>query len=377
MYVKRLRFENFRNLINGEIFPYEGINVIYGENAQGKTNLLESIWLFTGGHSFRGAKDSELMKFSKDSGEIEKFAKLELDFWSEGREQNAVLNIVNGRRNSVINGVKKKTGSALIGKVCAVIFSPEHLLLVKEGPARRRSFVDGAICQIKPAYAKILGIYNRSLMQRNALLKDISRHPELFDTLEVWNERLAKLGAQVMLERQSYLNKLMDKIPEIYLGISKNREGMKIEYMPSVKIKNDFTERDVEESFFRELCKSEKSDVRSGFTSVGPHRDDVEIFVDNISARMYASQGQQRSAVLSMKLAEAEVLAEETSEAPIILLDDVMSELDKSRQDYLLNHLDNKQVFITCCDPEAVNPLRTGMKVYIEKGNVNIDIVSD
>lgn len=194
MHVIRLATQNFRNLEDGELFPCKGVNVIYGGNAQGKTNLLESLWLFTGGHSFRGAKDAELPKLDVQKGTNTSKASLALDFHSEERDQSAVLNFENGRRNSVINGVKKKTGSALIGKVCAVIFSPEHLLLIKEGPARRRGFLDGALCQMKPGYAGLLSVYNRSLLQRNALLKDISRYPELEDTLSVWDLRLAKLG---------------------------------------------------------------------------------------------------------------------------------------------------------------------------------------
>lgn len=158
MVVTRLGCQNFRNLRDGELFPCPGVNVIYGGNAQGKTNLLEGLWLFTGGHSFRGAKDVELPRLDTATGENAPTAALALDFFSEGREQKALLQFENGRRSSVINGVKKKTGSALVGKVCAVIFSPEHLLLVKEGPARRRGFLDGALCQIRPSYAGMLHV---------------------------------------------------------------------------------------------------------------------------------------------------------------------------------------------------------------------------
>ena len=187
MVVTRLAFESFRNLRDGEIFPCPGVNVVYGDNAQGKTNLLEGLWLFTGGHSFRGAKDVELPRLDPKTGENAPAAALALDFFSEGRDQKAILRLENGRRSSVINGVKKKTGSALVGKVCAVIFSPEHLLLVKEGPARRRGFLDGALCQLRPSYAGMLHVYQRALAQRNALLKDIVRFPELHDTLSVWD----------------------------------------------------------------------------------------------------------------------------------------------------------------------------------------------
>lgn len=372
MYVKRLKFENYRNLIDSEIFPCNGINVIYGDNAQGKSNLLESIWLFTGGHSFRGSKDSELQKIDPKTGRNSELSKLELDFYSMERNQKAILNIKKGRRSSVINGVEKKTGSALIGKIIAVVFSPEHLLLIKDGPSKRRSFIDGAICQIKPAYARILAIYNRSLIQRNALLKDIIRHPELKDTLEIWNMRLAKLGSQVISERRSYVEKLSEKIAPVYSGISREKEKIGIEYVSSLK--SGITspdEKEIELEFIKSLLKTENSDIKLGFTTVGPHRDDLEIEINGMSARMYGSQGQQRSAVLSLKLAEAEILSEFSGETPLILLDDVMSELDRSRQDYLLNHLHDRQVFITCCDPEAINLMETGKRIYIENGNVN------
>ena len=371
MRVERLGYQNFRNLIDGEIIPYEGINVIYGANAQGKTNLIEGIWLFTGGHSFRGVKDSELPKLDEKSMTNSPSAALFLDFYSRERTQKAVLKINNGRRSSVINGVEKSTGSALIGKVCGVVFSPEHLLLVKEGPAKRRSFIDGALCQIKPFYAKLLAVYNRSLLQRNALLKDIGRLPKLSDTLEIWDAKIAEIGAQVIYERYSYIEKLRPKIEIIYGGISKNNEKIGVKYCPSIKdIDSSFEIEDIRNRFFESLRRSEKSDIRAGFTSIGPHRDDIEITVDLISARTFGSQGQQRSAVLSMKLVEAEILAENTGESPIILLDDVMSELDSSRQDYLLNHLHDKQVFITCCTPETVNLMETGKKFRIESGRV-------
>lgn len=369
MHVTRLATQNFRNLADNELFPCESVNVIYGGNAQGKTNLLEGLWLFTGGHSFRGAKDAELPRLNPEQGGNSQNASLELDFFSEEREQKALLRIENGRRSSVINGVKKKTGSALIGKVRAVIFSPEHLLLIKEGPARRRSFLDGALCQIKPSYAGLLSVYNRALLQRNALLKDILRFPELEDTLEVWDLRLAKLGAEVMGERRKYVEKVAPQVSEIYSGISKGREKIETAYSPSIRFSGENVSfEEAESAFFSELKRTRRSDIRSGFTSAGPHRDDLEITLDGISARTYGSQGQQRSAVLALKLAEAEVLSKASGETPIVLLDDVMSELDQSRQDYLLNHLHGRQVFITCCSPETVSLMETGMRFRVENG---------
>lgn len=370
MVVTRLGCQNFRNLRDGELFPCPGVNVIYGGNAQGKTNLLEGLWLFTGGHSFRGAKDVELPRLDTATGENAPTAALALDFFSEGREQKALLQFENGRRSSVINGVKKKTGSALVGKVCAVIFSPEHLLLVKEGPARRRGFLDGALCQIRPSYAGMLHVYQRALSQRNALLKDIGRFPELRDTLEVWDARLIQLGAAVMEERRRYVEKIVPQAQEIYRGISRGKEELSLSYAPSPRLSEGSSQQDWIELFKTELRRTEASDVRSGFTSVGPHRDDLEITLGGLSARMYGSQGQQRSAVLALKLAEAQALSQLTGETPIVLLDDVMSELDQSRQDYLLNHLHGRQVFITCCSPETVSLQETGMRFRVEAGEV-------
>ncbi len=377
MFVQRLTLKNFRNLQDGEFFPCKEGNVIYGDNAQGKTNLLEALWLFTGGHSFRGAKDSELPRLDREKDVNAPNASLSLDFFSEGRDQNAVLQIDNGRRSSVINGVKKKTGSALVGKVRAVIFSPEHLLLIKEGPARRRAFLDGALCQLRPGFATALGMYQRVMLQRNALLKDMNKFPELADTLEVWDMRLAHLGAQVIAERKSYIDRLCPKAAAVYEGISHGKETLSVKYSPTVKSSvENLTVSETEEMFLKELKRTLSSDIRFGFTSIGPHRDDLEITLNGISARTYGSQGQQRSAVLALKLTEAETLAESSEEPPIVLLDDVMSELDQSRQDYLLNNLSDRQVFITCCSPETVSLQKTGKRFCVTGGVIRAEEVS-
>ena len=368
MNVLRLGFENFRNLCPGEIFPGETINVIHGSNAQGKTNLLEAIWLFTGGHSFRGTKDSELPVL-KD-GKNAPAASLSMTLFTEGREQELRLELRDGRRSSVINGVEKKTGSALVGKFCAVIFSPEHLLLVKEGPSRRRAFLDGALCQSRPAFTRVLAHYNKALMQRNALLKDIPRHPELIDTLDVWDERLILFGTEVVQERAAFCQVLEPRAAEIYRGIAKNREEITLSYAPFGGAE---TKTEIAERFSEALKNARNADARAGFTSVGPHRDDLTLTIDGLSARTFGSQGQQRSIVLALKLAEADILYRKTGERPVILLDDVMSELDMSRRDYLLNHLDGRQVFITCCDPETVRLMETGRGFYVEKGTVRQD----
>ncbi|QEY35202.1 DNA replication/repair protein RecF [Caproiciproducens galactitolivorans] len=350
MIIRRLDFENYRNLKAGQMEPHAGVNLISGPNAQGKTNLLEAIWLFTGGRSFRGAKDADLVLRG------ERRAEVNIGFFCEEREQTAQIAILNGRRNAVLNGVPLKRASGLIGRFFAVLFSPEHLSLVREGPSFRRNFIDAALCQVKPGYAALLSRYNRTLVQRNALLKEIPRHSALLDTLDVWDERLAALGESVMKGRAGYLEKIRGPAQKIYAGISQNKENIQLEYQKSA------------EDLKQALYASRRDDIATGHTNFGPHRDDMEITIDSLSARTFGSQGQKRSVVLALKLAEAELLFRETGERPVILLDDVMSELDSGRQDYLLNHLTDCQVFITCCEPDAVKQLRDGILFFMDGG---------
>lgn len=330
------------------------MNVIYGRNAQGKTNLLEAMWLFTGGRSFRGARDGELVAFGQDK------ATLNLQFYSEEREQEAELTVQNGRRSAALNGVPKRSPAELVGKFRAVLFSPEHLSLIKSGPALRRNFMDAALCQVKPAYAPLLSRYNHTLVQRNALLKDIPRHAELLDTLEIWDDRLARYGDAIAKERASYIEKLEGPARELYAGISENKECFGIQYQKSA------------ENLREALAAARRDDLQSGHTTVGPHRDDLEVTVDGVSARAFGSQGQQRSLVLALKLAEADVLEQESGETPVILLDDVMSELDTGRQNYLLNRLDGRQVFLTCCEPDAVKRLEDGALFEVRRGELYV-----
>lgn len=350
MNIQHLAFQNYRNLKSGQMEPHPGINLISGPNAQGKTNLLEAIWLFTGGRSFRGAKDADLILRGEQKAEIN------LGFFCGERDQTAQISILNGRRSAVLNGVPLKRASGLIGRFFAVLFSPEHLALVREGPSFRRDFIDAALCQVKPGYVSLLSRYNRTLTQRNALLKEIPRHSALLDTLDVWDERLAALGESVMKGRAGYLEKIREPAQKIYAGISQNKESIQLEYRKSA------------ENLKQALSDSRRDDIATGHTNFGPHRDDMEITIDSLSARTFGSQGQKRSVVLALKLAEAELLFRETGERPVILLDDVMSELDSGRQDYLLNHLTDCQVFITCCEPDAIKQLREGALFFMDGG---------
>ncbi len=364
MYIENLKFQNFRNLRDGCINPCEGINVIYGNNAHGKTNILEALWLFCGGHSFRASRENEFIKFG------EKFSKLKVKFFSQEREQEAELVFSGSRRDVIINGVRKSSSSALIGKYNAVIFSPDDLTLVKRGPSSRRRFIDSAICREKFQNAVLLAKYNQTLNQRNALLKDIYHHSELKKTLEIWDDTLCEFGSSIILQRLSYIEKLSQSACDYHLGISDNTEELKISYISTCDAVYGENKKKIFQKMRDRLNESREEDFRSGYTNVGPHRDDFDILINGRKAKIFASQGQQRSSVLSLKLAEARVLSELTGENPVILLDDVLSELDRKRQDFLLNKIKGYQVFITCCDFEINNLLREGKKFLIQNGEV-------
>ena len=368
MNVRSLRFSHYRNLCQGEYRPCPGVNLLYGNNAQGKTNLLEAIWLFTSGKSFRGARDGELVAFEQPS------AQLEMDFTAAGRDQSAEIIIKNSKRTAALNGVDKGAASRLVGNFCAVVFSPEHLSLVKDGPMGRRQFIDAALCQQTPAYASLLGRYQHTLTQRNALLKDIPRHSELLDTLDIWEDKLARYGAGIALRRMKYIADLSPFAAGFYQGIAEGKETLEVHYQSSFWEQEQPTSQEqLQTALQHSLLQNRREDIACGFTTVGPHRDDVALQVDGRSARMYASQGQQRSTVLALKLAEASILMETLGERPVVLLDDVMSELDTARQDYLLNHIQGWQVFITCCEPTPVLRLVEGTAVRIQQGELLAD----
>ena len=355
MKIERIAFEGFRNLHPGELVAQEGVNVIVGDNAQGKTNLLEAMWLFTGGKSFRGAKESSLITAGQE------YARLEMDFFAEGRTQNATLLLQKGRQ-ATLNGVKLKSGSQLAGHFRAIVFSPAHLTLVKDGPGERRRFLDAAIGQLWPKYIALYQAYLRAVAQRNALLKDARFHTQLLDMLEVYDREIAQKGARLVDYRLRYLARLSPFAQEIYAGIAGGKENLSLSY-------DGLPDGRDPAALLAALKAARREDLAGAVTSVGPHRDDLSLAVAGMDARQFASQGQQRSVVLALKLAEAAVLREVAGEQPVALLDDVMSELDESRQDYLLNHIRGWQVFLTGCDTAAIGRMTSGA-VFRVKGGV-------
>ncbi|MBR2315927.1 MAG: DNA replication/repair protein RecF [Clostridia bacterium] len=360
MNVERLSIENFRNIEKMNIEPCDKVNIIYGENAQGKTNTLESIWLCTGCRSFRGTKDKELIRFGEER------AKIELDFYGFDRHQQMKVEI-DDKRKVQLNGVQFSSANKSLGEFLAVVFSPTHLSLIKQGPSERRRFLDTAIGQLRPNYASLLTKYNRAVTQRNAILKDAYHHPQLLDTLDIWEDSLAAYGERIMSYRLSYLEKLKEEVKVIYSGLSCGKEEIGLEYLQDEEKGIVCTSKDE----FREILKNgRKTDMLTGTTSFGPHRDDIDIKINGISARRFGSQGQQRSCALALKLGEASMIKKVSSQQPVALLDDVMSELDISRQDYILNHIKDWQVFITCCDPNTILHLKEGKTFKIEGGEV-------
>ena len=356
MYIEKFEYENYRNLKKGEFLPNKEINIIYGDNAQGKTNLIEAIWLFTGKKSFRGTKDNQLINILSEN----QTAKLKATFFSGERSQKADIIITNKRLASV-NDINLSSASGLSEKFTAVLFSPADMDLIKEGPIVRRKFLDNAISTIRPNYSKVLTAYNRAVVQRNTVLKDVVFHPELDFMLDVYEGKIAKYGAYVIAQRKKYIEALGDYIKDIYSGISSNKEEISIKYKCT-------TGSGSEEEIFENLKQSRVQDAATSTTNCGPHRDDMEFFINNLALKIFGSQGQRRSAVISLNLSEADILKKYTGEQPIAILDDVMSELDLTRQDYILNHIKGWQVFITCCDPNTIKSLNSGKVFKMENG---------
>ena len=355
MTVNRIEYKNFRNIEELTLEPAQEVNVIYGENAQGKTNLLEGIWLFSGLKSFRGAKDAEMVRFGSA------FARIKTSFTAGGREQKAEIT-VETRRKAKLNGVELPSCAGLIGTCSAVVFSPAFLNIVKNGPEERRRFIDAALCQVKPGYAPKLAAYNRLVKQRNSLLKDVQFEPALLDMLDVIDERMAEAGEALIRDREAYIEKLVPAAKRIHDGFSGGKEEMSVCY-----VKKDGGENRP----LKEILKANrKNDIINRTTSAGPHRDDIDIKINGISARNFGSQGQQRSCAVALKLGEAAVMRDMTGSQPTVLLDDVMSELDSGRQDYILNHIKGWQVFITCCEPSTVLRMSGGKTFHIKNGRL-------
>ena len=353
-----LQVTDYRNIASAQLVPGRELTVICGNNGQGKTNLLESIWLLTGGKSFRGGKDAELVRRDTPFAVLD--AKTQRD---DGMENQVRITIglpgseKPGRRARV-NGADRGRASNIAGGFPAVVFDPGHMSLVKGSPDGRRKFLDAALCQMYPGYLTVYRRYSRAMTQKNALLKKFDNTPGAPDILDALNCELALQGEEIQRRRVDYLSLLTPYAIENYARLSHGAETLTLSYQPMF----------APGQLLDRLYQRRGEEIRARMSLIGPHREDFEINLDGHSARVFASQGQQRSAVLSLKLAEAACVKEITGQWPVMLLDDVLSELDESRKAYLLTRMEEKQTFVTSCDDADF--LKTDGVIYQMDGGV-------
>ena len=334
MYINKIKLQNFRNYNEQEIILNKSINVFYGDNAQGKTNILEAIFLCTFGKSFRTNKEKELIKLGKDN------ANVIIEYEKKDRDGKISISI-SDKKQILVNGIKIKKLSELLGNINIVIFTPDDINILKGGPALRRRFLDMMIGQLKPNYVYILNMYIKTLEQRNNYLRQIKEENKPENLLDIWDEKLIEYADIIYKYRKEFIDKIKKKINIIHKKITDEKEEINIQYISNCESKEVYSEL---------LKQRRKLDIIKGFTTKGIHRDDFEIYINNKELSIYGSQGQNRTAILSLKLSELQVIYDEIEEEPILLLDDFMSELDINRRKNFLNNINNTQVIITCAE---------------------------
>ncbi len=343
MKVTRIQLQNFRNFEMQEFAFDSGVNILLGDNAQGKTNVIEALWLFSACKSFRVTDDKAFLRIGEHRaaiyGEYEK----------NGRTHRPVMKFYDDKgRDLFLNNVAVRP-KEIVGQFPAVLFFPDHLSLVKGSPELRRKFLDLALCQTDPSMLTVLNEYNRVHQQRNALLKQYRQRIDAKSALDLWDERIASLSAKIAQRRYEYLTRMAPFAQRVMDEISGGKERLDLLYKTVCPMPVRDLE-DLEDKFFYALKVTREKDVLSGHTSTGVHRDDFEIYVNGENAKVYASQGQQRSAVMALKMGEADMLREETGEFPIMLFDDVFSELDPYRRSYIIQRIRGRQVILSCCE---------------------------
>lgn len=365
MQINRLCLRNFRNYADAEIRFVSGVNLLVGGNANGKTNLLEAVSYLSTGRAFRTRKEQELIRFDAE------FAELSAEITSQEREQTlrALLFADRRPRRLFLNGVKQKTAAGIVGVLPSVLFCPEDLLVLKKGAQPRRKLLDNVICQIRPNYEAALTEYQRLLEQKSTVLRDWRDCPSLREVLPEYNTRMAQVGALVISYRARYLKALSECAAAFHREFSGGAEALTLEYRTVSNIDDPFAPPErLRELLAEHQAAHERAELESGQCLSGPHKDDFEARVNNLPVAQFASQGQTRTATISIKLAERELLKRDSGEEPILLLDDVLSELDAGRQDFVLNQLKSGQVFITCCETDRLTSL--GQVLRIENGSV-------
>jgi len=334
MWISEINLTNFRNYKSKKIKLTPNVNLFYGENAQGKTNIIESIFLSSIGKSFRTNNDKELIKFNEENSIIE-------IFFNKSDRDGKIKIEINNKKNIYLNGIKLKKLSELLGNINVVIFTPDDINILKEGPQERRKFLDIMISQLRPNYMHVLTLYKKTLEQRNNYLRQIKLENKNPEMLEIWDEKLADYAEKIYLYRNEFIEKIKNKIKNIHSEITENKEEIKIEYISECADKQIYLDK---------LKERRKLDIIKGFTTKGIHRDDFMIYINGRQVNIYGSQGQHRTTILSLKLAELQVIYDEIGEYPILLLDDFMSELDNKRKKSFLENIENIQVVITCTE---------------------------
>ena len=365
MRIDKLSLKGFRNYADLSVEFVPGVNLIVGDNAQGKTNLLEAISYLSTGHGFRTRKEAELIGFGAETAE------LQADIYSYDRERTLRTVLFSGRkaRQLFLSGVKQKTFAEMRGLLTTVLFCPEDLMVLKAGASARRKLLDDALCQLRPGYEKALTEYHRLLEHKSKILKDHREFPSLLDALPEFQTGLARLGSIIISYRANYLQKLARCTAKFHLEFSGGKEELQLHYKTVSNIEDPLCGREELEKLLKEHQKSHlRAELETGQCLYGPHKDDFDVLLDGISLKSFGSQGQTRTAAISLKLAEREIFLEDTGEEPVLLLDDVLSELDPRRQDFVLNQIKTGQVFITCCEKDRVTEL--GKVITVEQGKI-------
>ena len=364
MIVRSAALDFFRNYLHFEGSFSPNVNVIWGENAQGKTNLLEGIAYLSTASSHRARYDKELIQMGVDH------ACVKAEVFSRGRDFTLEAKLARGARRQLLsNGVKLKTAGELAGVLNTVLFCPEDLWLIREGAAVRRKFLDSCICQLRPRYAEALAEYRRLYEHKTRILRDWEEHPSLLDTLDEFNLRMAQTGAVIIHYRAYFIKRLQEVTPPIHRDFSGGREELGLGYQTVSTIDDPLAPtRTLLEGLLRHQESHRKAELEARQCLSGPHKDDLIVELDGVSAKTFASQGQTRTAALSLKLASREIFFQETGEWPVLLLDDVLSELDQRRQEFVLKRITGGQVFITCCEPMDPGRLGEGRTFHIHNG---------
>ena len=366
MIARALDLDFFRNYVHLEASFHPRMNLIYGDNAQGKTNLLEAVAYLSSARSHRARYDRELIRMGVDSaflrGEVE----------SGGRDYTLEARLFRGRgRQLFSNGVRLKAAAELSGILTTVLFCPEDLSLIRAGAAERRRFLDGAICQLRPRYAAALAEYGRLYEHKTRILRDWPEHPSLLQTLDDFSLRMAQTGALLIHYRAHFIRKLAQHAPAIHRDFSGGREELSLRYETVSTVADPLAPpRDILQRLLEHQETHRQAELDSRQCLSGPHKDDLAVDIDGAPARQFGSQGQTRTAALSLKLAQRELFQEDTGQWPVLLLDDVLSELDARRQAFVLNRIRGGQVFITCCEEEKLEGLEQGAVFRVEDGKL-------